>query len=75
MKTVYIEGANVHIFWTTWEIPMKFSGKKWHDIIKSHKKAGLHPLRRKYYFLEKPQERELTPSSLFRVNFLINSFC
>ena len=29
MKTFNIDGENLHIFWTTWAISMKFSGKMW----------------------------------------------
>ena len=41
MKTVNIEEENLHIFWTTWGI---FSEGVTYNIIKTHKKAGLHPL-------------------------------
>ena len=40
---------NFHIFWTTWGILMKFSGKVWINI-KSHKKARLHLLSEKCSF-------------------------
>ena len=32
-KVVNIEGKNIHIFWTTWGISTKFSGKMWLMII------------------------------------------
>ena len=33
MKIVNIEDENFHIFWTTWGISMKLSGKKWFMIM------------------------------------------
>ena len=33
MKIVNIEGANLHIFWTTWGVSMTFSGKIWLMVI------------------------------------------
>ena len=33
MEVVNIEGENLRIFWTTWEISMKFSEKMWLMII------------------------------------------
>ena len=42
IKIVNIENENLHIFWTTWGISMKFSGKTWLMIIlKVTKKQGL----------------------------------
>ena len=38
MKIVNIEGENLHIIWTTWEISMKFSGKIRLMILKVTKK-------------------------------------
>ena len=37
MKIVNIEGENLYIFWTSWGISMKFSGR-WLMIILNHKK-------------------------------------
>ena len=60
MKGANIDGENLHIFWTTWEIlMMTFSGKMWLMIIlklklkKNKKKQGLI-LSLKNTFLEKP---------------------
>ena len=33
MKIVNIDGENLHVFWTAWEISMKFSRKMWLMII------------------------------------------
>ena len=44
----YLEGENVHIFWMTWGISMRFSGDRWPMIIL--KVTGFHPLFRKYIF-------------------------
>ena len=42
MKIVNIDGENHQIFWTTWEILVKFSGNVWIMIIlKLKKKQGL----------------------------------
>ena len=38
MKIANIEREVLHIFWTTWGISIKLSGKMWHDNIKNHKK-------------------------------------
>ena len=38
MKTVKIEEEDLHIFWTTWGISMKLSGKVW--LLKKLKKQG-----------------------------------
>ena len=43
MKIVNTDGENLHIFWTTWGISMKFSGKLWLMIIlKAKKIKGFH---------------------------------
>ena len=38
-ENINIERENIHLFWTTWRVLMKFSGKMWLNI-KSHKKQG-----------------------------------
>ena len=38
MKTVNTEEEDLHIFWTTWGISMKLSGKVW--LLKKLKKQG-----------------------------------
>ena len=43
MKIVNTEEKHLHIFPTTWEISMKFSGKICLMIISSHKKQGFAP--------------------------------
>ena len=46
MNIINIDGENLHILWTTWEISMKFSGN---DLWFTYdKKPGLHPLFRRY---------------------------
>ena len=40
MKIANINREILHIFWTTWENSMKFSGKMQLMIILSHKKHG-----------------------------------
>ena len=53
-------GENLHIFWTTWQISMKFSGQMW--LIESHKKSGLHPFYKLCIFGKTAGERvKLTP--------------
>ena len=70
IKIVNIDTEN-HIFWTTWGILMKFSGKMWLMIILNHKKSEVHTLSRKHSFRKTTEGgREggkLTPPSLFRV--------
>ena len=44
MKIVNIEGEKLPIFWTTWRMSMKFSGKTWLMIIlKVTKNQGFTP--------------------------------
>ena len=45
MNIVNIEEENLHIFWMTWGISVKFSGK-----MTSHKKSGLYPLSEIFVF-------------------------
>ena len=40
MKIASIDRENLHMFWTTWGIPVKFSKDLTCDTIKSHKKSG-----------------------------------
>ena len=55
MKIVNIDGENLHIFWTTLGISMKFSGKMWlMTMLKVRKKQGF-TLSLEDTFLEKPQ--------------------
>ena len=50
-ENINIDGVNLHISWTTWEILMKFSGKMWLIIIlEGTKNQGLHTLSRRYIF-------------------------
>ena len=70
MKIVYVEEENLHIFWTTWRILMKFSETMWLMIIlKVTKKPGfLLSLKNAFFFfLEKPQEESNWTPSLFWV--------
>ena len=63
---IHREG-NLHIFWMTWEISMKFSGKMWHDntmiILKVKKTRTSHSLSRKFslYFLKKHSRGQIDP--------------
>ena len=67
MKTVNIDGENLYIFWTTWDISMKFSGKMWLMVIlKVAKRQTLPPLY-KIHFWKNHWWVNLTPS-LFRFN-------
>ena len=53
MKIVNIAGENLHIFWTTWGISMKFSGKiKFMIILKFTRNQGFN-LSLENTFLEK----------------------
>ena len=64
MKIVNIEEENFNIFWTTWGISMKFSGKVCLIIILSHKKAVLYPLSGKCF------EKTLSRLYLFTYLFI-----
>ena len=78
MKIVNIDGENLHIFWTTGEILMTFSGKLWLIIILELKKKQDLILSLKDTFLEKPEEKCQTnplhspppPASLLRIKTL-----
>ena len=53
MKTVNTGGENLHIFWATWAISMKFSGKMWTLIIlKVTKKPALHDISRQHSIIK-----------------------
>ena len=58
IKIANIDRESFHIFWTTWGILMKISGKTWLLIIKSQKR-GLHPVFRRYIFWN--THRGITP--------------
>ena len=68
MKKVNIDEESLHIFWTTWGILMRFSGKmSFMIILKFTKNQGFH-ISLEDTFLEKPQGNiKLTPS-LLRLN-------
>ena len=74
LVTVNIEGENLHIFWTTRRISMKFSGNMGIIIISKVPKKQLQPLSKKA-FLEKNAWGggvvKLILPSLFRVNWLL----
>ena len=54
MKIANIDTENLHIFWTTWENAMEFSGKMWlTKILKVPKKRDFK-LSLEEGFLEKP---------------------
>ena len=78
---VDIERENLHIFWTTWETSMKFSGKTWLNI-KSHKKKQGFTLSLEYTNLEQVtttvkiwSERNLSKISDFSILGTGQSFC
>ena len=54
VNVVNIEEENLHIFWTSWEIPMKFSGKMWLMIILKVTKEQISTHSPKNIFLEEP---------------------
>ena len=67
MKILYINEENIRIFRTTGRIWMKFLGKMWLiTILEVTKKQGFI-LSLENKFLEKPQEVQIDPKSLFRV--------
>ena len=68
IKMVNIEEENLHIFWTSWGISMKVSGKMWvMRILKVTKKQG-SILSLKNTFLEKPHgEGSNSSPNIFRV--------
>ena len=75
MKIVNIFGENLHVFWTSWGISMKFLGKMWLIIILKITKNQGFILSLEDTFLEnyKNGGAELTPNpsftpSLLRVN-------
>ena len=62
MKIVDNDGENLHIFWTTWGISVKFSGEMWlMTILKVPKNQGF-TLSLEDTFLEKPQGGSNSPS-------------
>ena len=67
MKMLYINEENIHIFWTTGRISMKFSGKMWLVTILEVTKKQEFILSLENKFLEKPQEVQIDPKSFFRV--------
>ena len=54
VNVVNIEEENLHIFWTSWEIPLKFSGKTWLMIILKVTKEQISTNSPKNIFLEEP---------------------
>ena len=69
IKTSNIDREVFHIFWTTWGISMKFSGKMWLMIILKVTKS--HTLSFEHTFFEKPQGGGAwsnRPPTRFRVN-------
>ena len=50
------EEENINIFWTIWEISMKYSGKMWLKIILKVIKSRLHPRSEKYIFGKTTEE-------------------
>ena len=77
MKIANIDREILHIFWTTWGIPMKFSGKMWLMIIIEVTKNQGFNLSLKDTFFKKPQGDQIDPPSQFRVNLtlILQSLC
>ena len=68
MKIANIDREILHIFWTTWGISMKFSGKMWLMIILKVTKNQGFTLPLEDIFFEKPQGGgKIEPSSCFRI--------
>ena len=64
MKIVKIDGDNLHVFWATWGLSMKFSEKNVaYDNIKSHKKYSF-TLSEENTFFEKGGVKLLRPAFL-----------
>ena len=61
MKIVNMDEENLHIFWMTWEISMKCSGKMWLMIILKVTKNQGFTLSVEDTVLKKPQGVKLTP--------------
>ena len=55
MKIVNIDRESLHVFWTTWGISMRFSGKIWLMIILKVTKKQDFTLSLEDIFFEKPQ--------------------
>ena len=73
MKIANIEREILHIFWTTWGISLKISGKMWLMIIlKVTKKTEFHPFFSRYIFRKITEggggQIEPPPPSRLRVN-------
>ena len=61
MKIINIDGGNLHMFWTTWGISMKFSGNmRLMIMLKVTENQGF-TLFPEDTLLKKPQEVKLTP--------------
>ena len=50
------EEENIIIFWTIWEISMKYSGKMWLKVILKVIKSRLHPRSEKCIFGKTTEE-------------------
>ena len=68
MKIANIDIEILHIFWTTWEISMKFSGKMGLQTLEATKKAEFHPLfRRCIFFVKQGHEKTLVEKQIEKV--------
>ena len=66
---------SLHIFWPTWKISMKFTGKIWFMMIlkDAYKRTGFNPLFRRYVFRKTTGGGVGTPQSFLVVsNYLTN---
>ena len=67
MKIVNIKGENLHVFWTTWGILVKFPGKIWLMIILNVTKKQGFTIFLENTFSDKQQGWIKLPLSLLRV--------
>ena len=72
MKIVNIDGKILHIFWKTWGISKKFSGKMWLMIILKVTKNQGFIISLEDTVSENSQAGQLDTPSRFRVNMVAN---
>ena len=72
MKIVNIDGKIFHIFWKTWGISKKFSGKMWLMIILKVTKNQSFIISLEDTVFENSQAGQLDAPSRFRVNMVAN---
>ena len=75
MKLANIEREILHVFWTTWGIPMKFSGKTWLMIILKVTTNQRFILFLEDTFFEKPQGGSTSPPAVLGLIFVFEWCC